>query len=216
MAEEPPGRILLVEGADDRHVVHHLCKRLKMPAFSIRDTTGFPALKQAIRPEIKVSGRVALGILADANDDPDQRWNDIADQVRKEGFEPPPQMTPAGAVFGTRPRVGIWLMPDNVSRGELEDFIAQLIPEGDPVWPRAQKYIEDISTERKFAKKILRAQVHAWLATRCKPGRMGAAIQAGDLDVTVPLAMRFANWLRRLFPDDVQGRANRPSVRRIH
>ena len=61
----PPGRILLVEGADDKHVVRHLCNaKPDIPAFEIADKTGFPALIRAIGPEIKAPGRLAVGILA--------------------------------------------------------------------------------------------------------------------------------------------------------
>lgn len=100
-----------------------------------------------------------------------------------------------------RPRVGVWLMPDNRSQGELEDFVAQLIPEGDPVWPLAGRYVNDIPRDaRRFKQgKILRARIHAWLATRAEPRKMGAALGVGDLDATAPLAKTFAEWLRAVF-----------------
>ena len=75
----PSSRVLLVEGPDDRHVVQHLCKRQQeMPTFAIISKDGDPRLTRAIRPEMKVSGRTALGILADANADPQARWQAIA------------------------------------------------------------------------------------------------------------------------------------------
>ena len=200
--EVPPSRVLLVEGADDEHVVRHLCARhLDMPEFDIIDKKGLPNLKAAIAPEIKVSGRTALGILVDANRDQARRWQAITHRLRQAAVEPPMQTAPVGTIVGNRPRVGIWLMPDNESAGELEDFIERLIPNGDPVWPRAQRYIDGIpAAERNFAgEKIMRARVHAWLAARAEPRKMGAAIGAGDLDVTAPLAIRFTDWLRQLF-----------------
>ena len=92
-------------------------------------------------------------------------------------------------------------MPDNDHSGELEDFVMTLVPEGDPVWPRAERYVEDIPvTERKFGPhKIKRAKIHAWLATREDPRRMGTAIGAGDLDASQALATAIVGWLRRLF-----------------
>lgn len=174
MAEDlPPRRLLLVEGVDDEHVVRHLCRRHpNMPDFTIRDKKGFLQLRDAIGPEIKVAGRSALGILVDANDDLDARWEAVGHQLRQAEIEAPTR-TSAGTVVEGKPRVGIWLMPDNGSAGELEDFIQELLPEGDPVWPRAQRYIDDIpAAHRKFtAGKILRAQIHAWLATRKEPRR---------------------------------------------
>ena len=76
-------------------------------------------------------------------------------------------------------------MPDNRRSGELEDFVQTMIPEGDPICPLSQKYIDDIpSEEREFSEgKELRAKLHAWLATRKEPGRMGSAVGRGDLQV---------------------------------
>ncbi len=201
MLDELPARkVLLVEGASDEHVVRHLCRRHQnMPAFDIIDKRGFQNLKSAIGPEIKVSGRTALGILVDANDRPTDRWAEILHQVAQAVGQVPTQMVRSGTILGVRPRVGIWLMPDNQTTGELENFIEQLIPVGDPVWPRAQEYIDGIPVaDRKF-KKVLRAQIHAWLATRQEPRKMGAAIGIGDLDAAALPAQQFSNWLRRLF-----------------
>lgn len=200
--ELPPRRVLLVEGVSDKHVVRHLRDRHSdVPQFEILDKGGFPDLCGAIGPEIKASGRLAVGILTDANDDPAARWQEIAGRLRRTQVTPPAGMETSGAVVEGRPRVGIWLMPDNESAGELEDFVAKLIPDGDPVWPRARSYIDDIPmAERKFAAgKVLRARVHAWLAARTEPRLMGAAIGAGDLDAAAPLAEKFADWLRSVF-----------------
>ena len=92
-------------------------------------------------------------------------------------------------------------MPDNAGPGQLEDFITKLIPEEDPVRPRAQRYVDRIpERDRKFAEnKALRAQVHAWPATRKEPRKTGAAIGIDDLDATVAPAAEFIGWLRRLF-----------------
>ena len=171
-----------------------------MLEFNISDKNGFPNLKAAISPEFKALG-TARGILVDANDDFDSRWQAIANQLRQAGVSPLTHVTPAGTMILSEPRVGVWLMPDNSSPGELEDFIQRLMPACDPVWPRAQRFIDDIPTlDRKFATgKHLRAEIHAWLATRAEPRKMGAAIAAGDLNTTDPLANRLADCLRRLF-----------------
>ena len=92
-------------------------------------------------------------------------------------------------------------MPDNTSAGELEDFVAQMIPTEDPVWPLSLSYIEGIpEADRKFSeKKKLRAQLYAWLAAREDPRRMGLAIRAQDLKVDGDLSKKFVAWLNELF-----------------
>ena len=58
------------------------------------------------------------------------------------------------------------MMPDNCSVGELEDFVVEMIPPDDLVWPLAQRYIEKIPNPAFKESKVLRAQLYAWLAAR--------------------------------------------------
>ena len=195
-------RVLLVEGQDDKHVVRHLCNRSQpMPAFDIRDKGGIDNLLASIGPEVKAPGRMAVGILPDANDDPEARWNALRHRLADQRFDLPERPDPNGTVIDGSPRIGIWLWPDNQEPGELENFVEAMVPRRDGVWPLAQAYIDGIpEPERRFPPgKTLKAQLHAWLATRRTPGRMGSSIGTGELEVDGPLAERFADWLHRLF-----------------
>ena len=195
----PPERILLVEGDDDLHVVRHICAHHE-PAleFAVEPKGGVEQVLRAIGPEVKAPGRQVVGVLVDANDDPEARRQAISDRLARAGIQ---TAVDAGTVVDGDPRVGFWLMPDNMSVGELEDFAVRLIPPEDPVWPEADRYVDGIPTEhRKFAPgKLTRAKLYAWLATRAEPRRMGAAIGTGDLVASEPLAASFAAWLQRLF-----------------
>ena len=206
----PGNRILLVEGQDEMHVVRHVCESYALtPPFTISPIGGIDPLLRGIRSEISVEGRTVVGILVDANDNLQSRWQSVTDKLRAANIKPPSGPASNGTIIESRPRestprVGIWLMPDNESPGELEDFIAGMIPSGDPVWPMSEDYIEGIpAKDRKFKKgKILRAKVHAWLATREDPRPMGLAIKAGDLDTGAENCERFVGWLRKLFEDE--------------
>ena len=155
----------------------------------------------------------------------------MANRLRAENIEVPSSPELAGTIIDSTPRVGIWLMPNNTSPGELENFVSEMIPADDPVWPLSETYIDDIpQAQRKFTekkilrakihlcnvsrinrmrlfteKKILRAKIHAWLATREDPRQMGAAIGAHDLQVDGTLSTAFANWLQRLFERNAGG-----------
>lgn len=151
--------------------------------------------------QIKAPDLRAIGILVEANSDPKSRWQAVAHRLREAGAEPPGDPDPSGTVVEGAPRIGVWIMPDNVSTGELEDFIAAMIPDGDAIWPLSQAYIEGIPSASRLFKppKTLRAQVHAWLAAREDPRPMGLAIRSGDLDVNADVSRRFTDWLRNLF-----------------
>ena len=109
---DPPreDRVLLVEGQDDKHVVLHLCRRSQpMPLFDIRDKGDINSLLDSIGPEIKAPGRTAVGILPDANDDPDTRWNALQYRLAEQNLHLPQHREPNGTIIGGSPRVGIWL-----------------------------------------------------------------------------------------------------------
>ncbi len=196
--------VLLVEGINDKHVVLNLCQRCRVNQnFIISDRDGIDQLTGTVGAELNAPGRQAVGILVDANDDREARWQSITDRLLHAGINAPPRPDPKGTIIDmpSKPRVGVWLMPDNTSNGELEDFIFYMLPDDDPVWPLSKRYIEDIpSTARKFNRnKELRAQLYAWLATRENPKKIGSAIKAHDLSIDGNLCQRFMSWLMELF-----------------
>ena len=208
-------QVLLVEGEDDLHVVLQLwCSAARQsdgelerdPEFCIDQKGGIDNLLDSIVTEIQVDERRAVGIVVDADEDPVERWSEVAQRLRKVGIAIPKEPRRGGVCIEAnlrQPRVGVWLMPDNQTTGELEDFVKTMLPEGDPVWPLSRQYIDGIAQEhRRFRpKKELRARVHAWLATRKRPGRMGAAIKEGDLEINGDLAVSFKEWLDRVFDE---------------
>ena len=180
-----------------------------MTTLPIKDYEGIENVLPNIRDHIDEPGRRAVGIVVDADTHVSSAWNRVADRIRDSAraISPiPPAPDPNGTIIPENPntdspRIGIWIMPDNSNPGELENFVERMIPAADSVWPLSQQYIAGIpSTDRKFAPaKTLRAQIHAWLATREDPRQMGLAIRAHDLELDGPLCQRFLAWLTRLF-----------------
>jgi len=202
MDEENPSRLLIVEGYDDKHVVMHFLKRSETSlSFTIKSVEGYPNLLQCINTEIKAAGRKRLGFLLDADDRLDDHWKEVRTRLKKAGVKPPDKLNPNGYIFGNDPTIGVWIMPNNMSAGELENFVMEMVPSDDPIWPISGRYIDSIPKDkRKFAiAKTDKARLHAWLSTRKEPGRMGAAIGAGDLDMSNQSSANFLNWLENLF-----------------
>ena len=216
-------RVLLVEGQDDKHMVWQLCKRddssfsatrsghdmsvtlhSQSTAFLISDKGSRSELIKSIRQEVITSRRQAVGILVDADDDSGKCWEAVVNGFSRTDAQLPSSPDPVGTIIPEQdyqPRIGIWLMPDNKSQGELEDFTLQMISPSDTVWPLSLSYVENIpESDRKFtSEKSDKAKLYAWLAARKDPGRMGAAVSAGDLEVNGPLCRNFFTWLTRLF-----------------
>lgn len=204
LSRESPENLLIVEGSDDLHVLRHLrARQSSPPSFCIEDKGSDIALLDSIAPETRVEDRRALGIMIDANDSLSSRWDAVSDRLRNEGIQPPFEPESNGTIIATpeKPKVGIWLMPDNQSPGELEDFIAQMIPTNDRIWPMSTRYVDGIPIQdRKFKEgKVLKARIHAWLAVRAEPRPMGRAITTRDLNIEGDLCQRFVDWITRLF-----------------
>ena len=201
----PPNRILLVEGLTDSGVISQICERNHpMPEFSISDKEGIDRLMDSIRQEVREPDREVVGIVVDRDTNLSARWDAVTHRLRVEGFTPPKSPDPVGTIIpekDDKPRIGIWLMPDNQSLGELEDFVSEMIPSDDCVWTLSQCYVNGIPEKhRKFRpNKTQRAKVYAWLATRRDPRPMGGAVQTGDLRTDNDLCQEFVSWLRRLF-----------------
>ena len=199
--DEQRSRILVVEGLDDLHVIAHLRRRRVLALeFDIVEKGGVDALIDSVDVEIAEAGRTAVGFVLDADDRLAERWEAVADKLRMRGIVPADIPDRAGTVIegaDGHPRIGVWLMPDNRVSGALEDFVATMVPDGDPVWPLAEDYIGKVPDSALFTNRS-KAEIRAWLATRERP-LMGATIREGALDTDGPLCRSFAAWLTRLF-----------------
>ena len=215
--------VLMVEGQDDKHMVWQLCRqyhslfstqrsgyefsvtlRSQHKSFQITEQGNRSELVKAISLQVLASNIQAVGVLVDADDSSINCWREVAAGFNQAGVQLPTSPNSVGTIIPGQvfqPRIGIWIMPDNKSQGEIEDFVKDMIPIDDPIWPSSDQYIDSISQpNRKFVKqKIDKAKVHAWLATRKEPGRIGAAIGAQDLDVNGQRCREFIQWISDLF-----------------
>ena len=192
--------MLLVEGKDDEHVIRHVLYRLGLEiSFEIIDTEG-RGIFDAISVGLRRSDLKTIGVVADADNNLSGRWQAIVNKIQKTERNPdiPERPHEEGVIVDSEPRIGIWLMPDNSRPGEIEDFVIGMISENDPVWPRAERYIEDIPPEH-LKSNVSKARLYAWLATRETPGRIGTAIRAGALRVDGEKTRIFGQWIQDLF-----------------
>ena len=206
----PTKNILLVEGKDDQHVLMHLSGNRGGPHFDeVVPHEGVTGLLDAIPVRLKAAGDEAVvGIVMDADTDLGSRWQALRDRLVKLGYSDVPG-TPsadgtvidpsAGALL---PRVGIWIMPDNQTKGILEDFLRFLVPAGSRLFDHVTTSVATIpEDERRFSRLAEpKALIHTWLAWQDEPGKpMGTAITARYLDPNVAQVDVLVFWLKRLF-----------------
>jgi len=130
----------------------------------------------------------------------------VVASVEADGYHLPEQPEPNGTVVSApsidRPRLGVWLMPDNKLPGMLEDLVVKLIPESDNLLDPATRAVEQAcSIDQRFEETHrCRALIHTWLAWQKKPGLpMGLAIAERWLNPESLHADSFIDWLRRLY-----------------
>ena len=214
-------KILMVEGKDDEHVVKHICASYGIPpqiefepSSDDEGNEGVNALIERISVRLsqaREEGDV-VGILVDADQNAQNRWQSIRDRIISVGYQDVPEMPGTrGTIINPPtetilPRTGVWIMPDNQMSGILEDFLRFLVPNPSSLFDHVQKSVANIPpTERRFRlvydePKVL---IHTWLAWQKTPGLpFGTAITARFLDPNVAQATVFAEWLRNLFFTD--------------
>ena len=206
-------RVLLVEGQDELRVLPEL---LELAGISwpkdnepvcIKQLEGVENLLAAgvIEVELKATGLEALGILVDADGDPSARWKQVRGRLAPSYQNFPEQLERDGAVHvsnGT-PRVGVWVMPDNVRAGMLETMLLGL--RGDEDDELQGHVCEATGRARDFGARYrdahrAKAELHTWLAWQDPPGlQMHMGVKAGLLKPASPLTDGFVRWFRKLF-----------------
>ena len=201
---------LLVEGVDDAQVIFHLLRRYHLDKrIHIQDKQGIDQLLDELDVELDRSGLKRLGIIVDADFDVAGRWQSIRSRLKESGYNSIPiQPEREGTIIeqSGRPKVGIWMMPNNERAGMLEDFVGFLVPKDDSLWPLADEVLARvIQKERRFpATQVQKARLHTWLAWQAEPGKpMGQAITKKYFDATLPESQHLMHWFRRLLDTDV-------------
>ncbi len=211
---------LLVEGNDDLKVIGTIREVCGIEdTFEIKDCESVSNIKPTLLSLLKTNVDI-IGIVIDADADTYDirdslraRWESLKNCLIDEGYQMPDFPDINGTIVegsNRKPRIGIWLMPDNVQHpGMLEHFVATLIPEEDPLRPIAEQVLAQIDgmrqsfvEEANWFKPIhhSKALIHTWLAWQNTPGKpMGLAIKAKLLDHNSDLCQRFVAWLNALF-----------------
>lgn len=196
---------LLVEGNNDQHVVWALCEKFKLiQNFDVLDSKGIDNILKAIPIRLKQSGLETLGIIVDADENLQKRWQQLQAVFQKTKISLPASPPQEGFIAQTdEVRIGIWVMPNNEISGKIEDFIRFLIPDDDQLFTIVENTLNTLETQNlnQYAPKDrAKALIHTWLAWQASPGTpMGQAITKKYLDTTVQICQVFVDWLKKLF-----------------
>lgn len=203
-------RVVLTEGKNDAHLILQLCVYFDVPStFGFYDCNGDDkVLKRLNGLLISSEPPEIIGVIIDA-DAPNlrSRWQSVSEILVNHGYEPPVAPHAGGTILHSegKPSVGVWLMPDNVTDGMLEDFCARLAPEN------FINYASTCVTQAQGAgvttfrtPHLAKAIVHTYLAWQDEPGLpLGLAVKSRALNPENDIAHKFHDFLLNLFPNQV-------------
>lgn len=153
----------------------------------------------------------ALGIVIDADSDAEGPWNDVRELLKEVKFDPemtaslPPPDGYIGScnIAGHSVKFGIWVMPDNISQGQLEDFVLQMVPRSDVVRPHAKRYILSLpdSIVEPNSIRLSKHIAHAWLSAYYPGWGFSDALEGGqlDIDANVSELSKLKLWVGMLY-----------------
>jgi hypothetical protein len=213
-------KIILVEGINDSHVVGKLLDQVnllytikgddykKNPSLLyLRQMEGRSKLLQLLSQLTQTNALTHLAVVMDADLDLISSWQAVTDRLKKAGqLQLPESPVPEGYIgrleipYHTI-KIGLWLMPNNQQTGELEHFLAHLIPDypHHPLWQHSLSSVAHIPiNHRRFNEADqTKAELCTWLAWQDRPGvPYGIALREKYFDLNQPIAQTFISWLQ--------------------
>jgi hypothetical protein len=175
---------MLVEGKEDQFCIIQLMKHhIKWP----EDKTQCPVLietggsadeilaKGFLSTKLKSSEVAILGVVLDADEDCDARWNRLHAGCIDIFPNLPTKLPAAGAIVENADgkRFGAWIMPDNIARGMLETFLQYLVRNQDePVFLHAREAVAIAKVKRGSVSRVpYRQNPYSHLACMARPPR---------------------------------------------
>lgn len=194
------GKVLLVEGTDDRDFFNAALKQTNLQGVQIEPKTPresslniqsdginnlFIALELQINKLLDADGPESLGVVLDADHATGDPSCDFGFSVRRDqvvtilanhGWQPALSGLSKGEIFQNSnglPPIGLWVMPDHQSNGMLEDFVTPLVNGLDQqkLLAHAQHTVSHLPT--KLFNPVLhttKANIATWRAWQKPPG----------------------------------------------
>jgi len=206
---------LIVEGEEDKFAIielmgHHTewpdDKRSAPVWIEVGGSYSEILAEGFITAKVRESGTEILGIVLDADQDFDGRWQRIR-TICAEIFNVVPETIDGRGLIlqeeDTGPRLGFWIMPDNHSHGMLETFLQELVRKDDG---SLLDYTEAVVMEARTLGATWKdthsdkARIHSLLAWLDPPGQaLGRAITSRTLDPAAESGRPFIDWFLKLY-----------------
>lgn len=182
-------KLLLVEGNDDKFFMLSLFQKLLIDNIQIISYDGKDNLQvfiKALKTLPNFDKIQSIGFTRDADEnDPGKVFYSIKSALIANNFAAPEKIASFAAKKDFEVRTGIYIFPDCVKKGELEDLCLQAILDN-PEIPCIEQFTQCIA-QLKALKKLSKTKLYAWLATQDSPSlRIGEAAKKSLIDFEHP------------------------------
>jgi hypothetical protein len=190
---------LLVEGGDDLAFFQALTRYLHLGDIQLQRFGGVSELQaflKALRLAPGFAAVAALGIVRDADRDPNSAFRSVQSALRNAGLPVP--RTARTAAAGP-PRIAVYLLPEPRTPGTLETLCLQAVA-ADPALACVDEYIKCVEQRLgSLPGHSDKARVHTFLASRSRPElHVGEAAAAGHWPWDDPCFDQVKQFLRTL------------------
>ncbi len=208
---------LIVEGQDDKFSVLGLVRsRFDSWPKDVDDTPVWievgGSADEILEPgylttHIKRRETQILGVMLDADTKPKSRYGRIRKQCLEQ-FPALPEENPSRGVIvenEEHKKLGVWIMPDNLSEGSIETFLHTILCpllEGEPIWVHATRAFSIAIGKGAGCRPCHteKAHLYTWLAWQDPPGQSpGTALTKKILDPFAKHSDDFIRWFRELY-----------------
>ncbi len=174
----------------------------------VKMAEGESKVKTVLKEQLDSPDIERIGIIVDADKKgPENKFKGLIDFIQKETGETltKPELASTGFYYQLKDKrtIGIWVMPDNLNEGYLENFVGAMIAEDDLTWQFCQEKVEELS-KKDFClfseTKTQKALVHTYLAWQKTPGLpLGTAVKAEFLSIENQIVNNFVDWFKNTF-----------------
>jgi hypothetical protein len=192
MAAGRSGRVLVVEGADDKNFFGALAAHMGISDIDIHDVAGRDNFRLEIPTILKMSRDEEIemiGVVCDAETCAKAAFDSIKSILASAGLTPPPE---PGSFSSGSPKTGILIVPDDSDNGMLEDLCLQA-PRDSEALRCADIFVGCAMKLRNPPKSPSKARAQAYLAAMprlVKSVGEGAFGQHWDLDAPALAGVR--------------------------
>ena len=197
-------KILAVEGLDEVNFFTALLKDLDITGVQIKDMGGkdkFPTRFEILSNQDGFDKLEQVGFVRDAEiNQADSAFDSICGVLRKHNFPIPPKQN---AVLQGAIQVGVFIMPDNVNPGMLEELCLETV-KNKKIYQYISAYIDIVQQYQQHDERLVfnepKARVQTYLASRAPiVNRLGEGALSGYWDFNHLCFDAIKEFLRTLF-----------------